>query len=56
MPFRCLKLRTMHEGTELLPTHEVGKGAVTNLAAERGKGSAIAAAFDRLRIDFETPE
>ena len=29
MPFRCLKLRTMHEGTESLPTHEVGKGAVT---------------------------
>ena len=28
-PFRCLKLRTMHQGTKSLPTHEVGKGAVT---------------------------
>ncbi|MDQ2634786.1 MAG: sugar transferase, partial [Pseudomonadota bacterium] len=28
-PFRCLKLRTMYEGTDTLPTHEVGEGAVT---------------------------
>jgi O-antigen biosynthesis protein WbqP len=28
-PFRCLKLRTMHQGTRSLPTHEVGDDAVT---------------------------
>src|SRR5690349_15561640 len=28
-PFRCLKLRTMYEGTMSLPTHEVGGQAVT---------------------------
>jgi len=28
-PFRCLKLRTMYEGTRSLPTHEVGGEAVT---------------------------
>ena len=27
--FRCLKLRTMYEGTRSLPTHEVGGEAVT---------------------------
>lgn len=29
-PFRCMKLRTMHEGTRNLPTHEVGENAVTS--------------------------
>jgi O-antigen biosynthesis protein WbqP len=28
-PFRCLKLRTMYEGTRSLPTHEVDGKAVT---------------------------
>jgi O-antigen biosynthesis protein WbqP len=28
-PFRCLKLRTMYEGTKSLPTHEVDGQAVT---------------------------
>lgn len=28
-PFRCLKLRTMYQGTKSLPTHEVGREAVT---------------------------
>jgi O-antigen biosynthesis protein WbqP len=28
-PFRCLKLRTMHQGTRSLPTHEIGADAVT---------------------------
>ena len=29
-PFRCLKLRTMYQGTKSLPTHEVGEKAVTS--------------------------
>lgn len=29
-PFRCLKLRTMYQGTKSLPTHEIGKEAVTD--------------------------
>lgn len=29
-PFRCLKLRTMYEGTKSLPTHEVDGQAVTS--------------------------
>ena len=29
-PFRCLKLRTMYQGTASLPTHEVGEKAVTS--------------------------
>jgi O-antigen biosynthesis protein WbqP len=28
-PFRCLKLRTMHQSTQSLPTHKVGEMAVT---------------------------
>ena len=28
-PFDCLKLRTMRQGTQSLPTHEVGEKAVT---------------------------
>ena len=30
-PFRCLKLRTMHEGTTTLPTHEAHEDAVTRV-------------------------
>src|SRR4026207_600165 len=29
-PFRCLKLRTMYQGTKSLPRHESGKEAVTD--------------------------